>query len=85
MTNLIKEKIFGLQEWEEKIVTLKPKSKHGKDRVNQYGNKWKIISVRPNMLFSSERGPWLLLESTDEKRVLRNVKVENDRDFEVIF
>lgn len=80
-----KEKIFGSQEWVGKEITLKPISKHGKDRINQYGNKWKVTAVSQTIMFSSESGPWLRLESLCGTEDIRWVRKNNDKNFEVIF
>lgn len=68
----------------EKVVTLKPISKHGKDRVNQFGKEWIVDCVSDTVLFSSERGPFVRLK-TPCKKDIRWVKIKNDKNFEVIF
>lgn len=67
----------------QKIV-LKPITKHGKDRVHQFGKEWIIDGVSDTVMFSSERGPFVRLKSLCKKDT-RWVRMKNDKNFEIIF
>lgn len=64
-------------------ITLKPKSKHGKDRVAQHGNRWTVRNVKEAQV---------LLESMEktfkfgDRKItdLRWVDLKNDLDFEIV-
>ena len=65
-------------------VILKPKSKKGKDRVNEQGEKWVVEAVSNNILFSDKIGPWLGLRSVKSKDFFRWVHFNDDENFEVV-
>ena len=55
-------------------VKLKGKSRHGKNRVNQHGNIWKVMKINEGRDFgkgfirsSDAPGPWFWLESINCK------------------
>jgi hypothetical protein len=60
-------------------VTLKGRSRHGKNRVNEHGNKWQCIE---------ERNGHLLLvngDKEDQNTDMRWIMKQGDINFEVIF
>jgi len=67
-----------------KTVLLNPISKHGKDRVHQFGRQWLVDGFSHTVLFSSEKGPFIRLKSNCQKDT-RWVKINNDKDFEIVF
>jgi len=45
-------------------ISLLGKTKKGKERVKQYGaGNWIVKRVEDSVLFSSEKGPWLLIDN----------------------
>jgi len=60
-------------------VSLVGKTKKGKERVKRDGSEWNIKETRDSVAFSSNNGPWLLLEN--ESKVLRWVNKTNDDNF----
>lgn len=36
-------------------------TKKGKQRVYQFGNKWRVLKIVQTVLFSDSPGPWLLV------------------------
>ena len=55
-------------------VQLKPKSRHGKNRVKQHGDMWKVKNIVDDHIIgkgfvrsSNAPGPWLWLESINCK------------------
>ena len=65
-------------------VTLKGKSKKGKDRTNEQGIKWVVEAVTESVLFDDKKGIWLGLRSTKNKEFFRWVHLTDDENFEVI-
>jgi hypothetical protein len=65
------------------IIVLKGISKHGKDRINQYGDKWIVRSVTGSVMFSDKSGLWLGLMSIDG-RDFRWVRETEDKNFEIV-
>ncbi len=66
------------------IIILKPISKHGKDRVHQFGNRWIIDNIVDRVVFDNRVGPWLGLRDADGKGDFRWVKFKEDKNFEVV-
>ena len=64
-----------------KIIQLEGKTKKGKERIKRDGPFWKIIRASNKIFFSSENGPWLLVQSEENLNVSRWVKQNNDFDF----
>lgn len=62
-------------------VKLIPKTAKGKQRVKQYGDTGKVCCLAESVSFSSEKGPWLLVEAADPSS--RWVNLHNDKDFSV--
>ena len=60
------------------MITLKPKSATGKNRISQFGEKCTIVH---DGMFQGK--PALLLEHVDRPDRLRWVHKENDKDFEI--
>jgi len=65
-----------------KTIKLKGISKHGKDRINQYGENWKIEQVVDKVAFSTEIGPWYGI-SSEVKNDFRWIHSNNDKDFKI--
>lgn len=65
-------------------ISLKAKSKKGKDRINEQGSKWIIEAVTEKVLFEDKAGLWLGLRSTKSKEFFRWVHLTDDENFEVI-
>jgi len=65
------------------VITLKGISKHGKDRIHQYGDKWIIKQMTGNVGFDDRGGLWLGLASLDG-RDFRWVRAEDDKNFKII-
>ena len=63
-----------------KEITVRGKSQKGKNRIREHGETWRIVERQEKVKFSSETGPWLLLESLDGK-CLRWMHETNDKDF----
>jgi len=68
-------------------ITLKPKSKHGKDRVAQHGTKWTVVKVeticsRPAAFLESLKETFQTSPGNKTKDA-RWVHLENDLDFEI--
>ena len=66
-----------------RLITLKAISKHGKDRINQFGNKWIIKKVANKVGFDSRLGIWLGLEASNGKD-FRWVKDNGDNNFLIV-
>lgn len=64
-------------------IKVRGKSQKGKNRVRERGEVWRLVKTAESVLFSSERGPWLLLESLDGKS-MRWMQAKNDDDFEQV-
>ena len=67
-------------EVEPKLVVLKGISKYGKDVVNNNKGDWSIVRMAQRVVFSTDNGPWILLES-ENKRESVWTKVSNNIDF----
>jgi hypothetical protein len=65
------------------VIILKPISKHGKDRIHQYGERWIVKSVMGNVMFDDRSGLWLGLMSEDG-RDFRWVRSQEDKNFIII-
>lgn len=55
-----------------RIVTLIPLSKRAKQITKQHGERWEVIELRMTVLFSDDRGPWLLVQPLSEERAPAN-------------
>jgi len=67
------------------IVTLQPKTKHAKDRINQQGSKWLIEAISEKILFSDKSGVWLGLSAVSKHSMgFRWVHLTDDEHFNVI-
>jgi len=69
------------------IITLKPKSKHGKDRVAQHGDQWRITGMAQFMgnpaVKVESLGETLKISDTLKVKDGRWVNIKNDPDFEI--
>jgi hypothetical protein len=64
------------------VVTLKPVSKHAKDRLNQQGSKWVVNAISENVLFDNRTGTWLgLAAKSGHENGFRWVLLEGDDHF----
>lgn len=53
-----------------RIITLIPLTKRAKQIVNQHGARWEVVRSQPYVLFSAERGPWILVQPLSEERAV---------------
>ena len=61
-------------------IELTPKTKKGKDRISQHGNRWIVTGRQDEVIFAPGRkGPWLMLESlqTNDKRWVHETHDDN--------
>ena len=65
------------------IIKLKAISKHGKDRINQFGDLWKIEQIVDKVLFSNKIGTWFGIRS-EIKNDFRWIHSDNDENFKII-
>lgn len=65
------------------LIKVRGKSQKGKNRVRERGEVWQLVRTAADVLFSSEHGPWLLLESLDGKS-MRWMRATGDKDFEQV-
>ena len=63
-------------------LKLIPKTHKGKNRINEHGNKWKVLRVVSEALpFSKgDVGPWMFIESAKTQDT-RWIRAQNDIDF----
>lgn len=69
-----------------KTVTLIPKTRHGKNVIQRFGDQWTIRKAPKNFqptFTTNAPGPWLQLEPVGSKDDLRWVSVVGDKDFKV--
>ena len=64
-------------------IILKPISKHGKDRVHQFGNEWILERICERVGFDHRIGPWLGLKDLNGKD-FRWVRLDQDKDFKIV-
>ena len=66
-------------------MVLKGKTMKGKNRIRELGADWTLLREEPSVLFSSEPGPWWLVEPvkgpSDRSRWIH---ASRDPDFEVL-
>lgn len=65
------------------ILRLKGKTQKGKNRVRELGNEWELVERRDSVLFSQEKGPWLLVVPVSNPEKPRWIHENNDVDFEI--
>ena len=77
----------GLQH--RQAIKLKGKSRHGKNRINQFGDEFTIVDFRPSLMTTAHRGlngPFMFLNCKNNLvEGSRWVSITDDPDFEVIF
>ena len=56
------------------IVTLLPLTKKGKQIVKQHGDRWEVLRSLDKVMFSNDKGPWMLVVPLGEKRVDETVR-----------
>ncbi len=69
------------------MIKLSGITKKGRQRVKQHGEMWRVLEVRDTVIFSSERGPWMLVAPGGHDKTsnsIRWVHVSADEDFAVI-
>ncbi len=64
-----------------KRIRVRGISQKGKNRIRERGDVWNVKEVADKVFFSSEQGPWMLLESLDG-RSWRWMHAVADKDFE---
>lgn len=57
-----------------RIVTLLPLTKRAKQIVKQHGERWEVLQVRENVLFSDQAGPWMHITPISEQRTHYTVR-----------
>ena len=76
----------GLQHRQD--IRLKGKSRHGKNRINQFGEEFTIVDFRPNLMTTAHRGlngPFMFLNCKKNlTEGSRWVSITDDPDFEVL-
>ena len=66
-----------------KIVILKGKTRHGKNRVREQGETWEVIRINPTVSFKTKApGPFMLLQAVEGIN-MRWVSTINDDNFSV--
>ena len=65
-------------------IILKGISKHGKDRIHQFGDCWIIKSFSEKVLFDDKIGNWLGLTDANGKDDFRWVHETNDKNFKIV-
>ena len=68
-------------------VELAGLTKRGKQIVKQHGAKWRVLDKRDTVLFSADRGPWLLVVPADQDQnseASRWVRSLFDSDFKIM-
>ena len=69
-------------------IKLKGRSRHGKNRINEFGDEFTIVDFRPSLMTTTHRGlngPFMFLNC--KKNLIngsRWVSITDDPDFEVI-
>jgi len=64
-----------------KNVTLRAKSKKGKERILRDGaSDWEIKDIKANVQFSSKKGPWILVDKNGIN-ACRWINLLDDTDF----
>ena len=70
-----------------KKVKLEGVSRHGKNRVREQGEDWRVVGESPVVHFKTTApGPFLLLESEDQGprgHWARWISIKNDPDFSI--
>lgn len=70
-----------------RILTLTHKTRKGKQKLNQFGNKWIVLRSVPDVCFSSFTGPWLFIKpikdmsKIERQNAPRWIHKNNDKDF----
>lgn len=65
------------------IINLKGISRHGKNRINENGSEWEVLSFPSHVGFSNHINCWVKLKSTATNDV-RTIKVGGDENFKII-
>ncbi|HWY13225.1 MAG TPA: hypothetical protein VN026_17955 [Bacteroidia bacterium] len=65
-------------------ITLKGISKHGKDRIHQFGNCWIIKCFADKVGFDDKKGNWIGLIDANGKNDFRWVHETNDKNFMIV-
>ena len=68
-----------------KILTLRGVSRKGKNRINEHGERWIVMSIRDSIVTSQRCGPWLLVGSQKGKLWdARWIQQNDDLNFKII-
>lgn len=65
-------------------IRLEGKTLKGRNRIHEHGEWWKLIKTSNFVLFSNQKGPWILVESVKHPKHNRWVHTSMDTDFKVI-
>jgi hypothetical protein len=68
------------------ILTLKGKSRKGKNRIQELGTEWLVLLARDEVSFSTHRRPgggWLLIAPKSNTEKIRWIMRVEDPDFSV--
>lgn len=65
-------------------IKLTPISNKGKNRIQELGDQWTILKIQDKVLFSSDSGPWLLIEPISNPDKPRWIHQDNDQDFKIV-
>ena len=69
------------------VIQLAGISNKGKQRIKQHGSAWRVIFRRDTVLFSTQRGPWLMVvpdSHGDTSEASRWVHALFDANFKVM-
>ncbi len=65
-------------------IKIKAISKHVKDRINQFGDKWIIEKICDKVGFDIRIGMWIGLIDVKTKKDFRWIRSVDDKNFEVV-
>lgn len=69
---------------EKRKIRLEGLTQKGKNRIQEQGDEWEVLSERMRVGFSSQPGPWLLLQSVKSPDKIRWIHKDRDENFKVI-
>lgn len=64
------------------VILLNGLTQKGKNRIRENGEEWTVVEIRQSVLFTSEPGPWILIESNKTKHI-RWIHSTHDKDFSI--
>ena len=65
-------------------ITLKGISKHGKDRIHQFGISWIVKCFSDKVGFDNKKGNWIGLTDANGKNDFRWIHETNDKNFVIL-